>query len=139
MSEQITIEQLKANVGQPWLTLTYPIERGAVEKFADAVGDTNPRWRGERAECPPSLLLTIGFEKVISMLLSLPEAVLHGSTELECFEPVMAGDTITVSAKVSAMRERPPMTFLNLELEQHNQRGTLVARCKQLALLRSVA
>ena len=37
------------------------------------------------------------------------------------------------------MRERPPITFVNLELEQHNQRGTLVARCKQLALLRSVA
>jgi acyl dehydratase len=81
----------------------------------------------------------LGFEKVISMLLSLPEAVLHGSTELECFEPVKVGDVITVTARVAAVRERPPATFINLELEQHNQKGTLVARCRQLAILRSVA
>jgi acyl dehydratase len=139
MVQQLTIEELKANVGQPWLTLEYPIERGAIAKFAEAVGDENPRWRGKKPEAPPAMLLTIGFERVISMLLSLPEAVLHGSTELECFESVKAGDVITVSARVSTLRERAPITFVNLELEQHNQKGVLVARCKQLALLRSVA
>jgi hypothetical protein len=137
--QQLTIEELKKNVGQPWLTLEYPIERGAIAKFADAVGDESPRWRGKKPEAPPAMLLTIGFERVIAMLLSLPEAVLHGSTELECFEPVKAGDVITVTARVSALRERAPITFVNLELEQHNQKGVLVARCKQLALLRSVA
>jgi acyl dehydratase len=44
-----------------------------------------------------------------------------------------------VTAKISAVRERPPATFINLELEQHNQKGVLVARCKQLAILRSTA
>jgi len=139
MTQQLTVEDLKKNVGQPWLTLTYPIERGMVQRFVEAVGDENPRWQGKKPEVPPALLLTIGFERVISMLLSLPEAVLHGSTELECFQPVKVGDTITVTAKVTTLRERPPMTFINLELEQHNQKGVLVARCKQLALLRGVA
>jgi acyl dehydratase len=139
MTQRLTIEELKKLVGQPWLTLTYPIERGMVQHFVEAVGDHNPRWQGPKAEAPPALLLTIGFERVISMLLSLPEAVLHGSTELECFESVRVGDTITVTAKVSALRERPPMTFVNLELEQHNQKGVLVARCKQLAILRGKA
>lgn len=139
MTQQLTIEELKANIGQPWLTLEYQIERGAIQKFTEAVGDENPRYQGNKAEAPPAMLLTIGFERVISALLSLPEAVLHGSTELECFEPVVAGDIITVSARVSALRERAPITFVNLELEQHNQKGVLVARCKQLALLRSVA
>jgi hypothetical protein len=136
MTEQLTIEELKKLVGQPWLTLTYPIERGMVQRFIEAVGDKNLRWQGKKPEAPPALLLTIGFERVISMLLSLPEAVLHGSTELECFEPVKVGDIITVSARVSSIRERPPMTFVNLELEQHNQKDVLVARCKQLAILR---
>ena len=139
MTQQLTIEELKRNVGQPWLTLTYPIECGTVQHFVEAVGDENPRWQGKKPEAPPALLLTIGFERVISMLLSLPEAVLHGSTELECFEPVKVGDVITVSARVSALRERPPMTFINLELEQHNQKGVLVARCKQMAILRGKA
>jgi hypothetical protein len=137
--QQISIEELKNNVGDPWLILTYHIERGMVQHFVEAVGDSNPRWQGNKPEAPPSLLLTLGFERVISMLLSLPEAVLHGSTELECFEPVKAGDVVTVTARVSAVRERPPATFINLELEQHNQKGALVARCKQLAILRSVA
>jgi hypothetical protein len=136
---QITIEDLKKNVGQPWLTLTYPIECGMVRRFVEAVGDESPRWQGKKPEAPPALLLTIGFERVISMLLSLPEAVLHGSTELECFEPVKTGDTIIVTAKVSALRERPPVTFISLELEQHNQKGVLVARCKQMAILRGKA
>jgi hypothetical protein len=137
--KQISIEELKAKAGKSWLTLTYPIERGMVQRFVEAMGDSNPRWQGNKPETPPSLLLTLGFEKVISRLLSLPEAVLHGSTELECFEPVKVGDVITVTAKVSAVRERPPATFINLELEQHNQKGVLVARCKQLAVLRSTA
>jgi hypothetical protein len=139
MNQQLTIEDLKTNAGQPWLTLTYTIERGMVQRFIEAVGDENPRWQGKKPEAPPALLLTIGFERVISMLLSLPEAVLHGSTDLECFEPVRVGDTITITAKVASVRERLPMTFINLELEQHNQKGVLVARCKQLAILRGKA
>ena len=82
---------------------------------------------------------TVTFQQIGTPLLSLPEAVLHGSTELECFEPVKVGDVITVSARVSSVRERLPMTFINLELEQHNQKGVLVARCKQLAILRGKA
>ena len=139
MTQQLSIEELKGKVGQPWLTLTYPIERGLVQRFTQAVGDDNKRWQGKHAEAPPALLLTIGFERVISMLLELPEAVLHGSTEIECFAPVLVGDEISVSARISAVRERPPTTFINLELEQHNQKGVLVARCKQLALLRGKA
>lgn len=139
MTQQLTIEDLKKQAGHSWLTLTYPIERGLVQHFVEAVGDENPCWRGKKPEAPPALLLTIGFERVISMLLSLPEAVLHGSTELECFESVKVGDVITVSARVSSVRERPPMTFINLELEQYNQKGVMVARCKQLAILRGKA
>ncbi len=136
MALQLTIEDIKRQIGQPWLTLTYNIESGMVRRFVEAVGDENPHWIEKKPEAPPALLLTIGFERVISMLLGLPEAVLHGSTELECFESVKVGDVITVSARVSSLRERLPMTFINLELEQHNQKGMLVARCKQLAILR---
>jgi len=139
MTQALTIDELKNKVGQPWLTLAYAVEKGMVQRIVEAVGDENPRWQGTKAEAPPALLLTIGFERVISMLLSLPESVLHGSTELECFKPAKVGDIITVSAKVASVRERLPMTFVNLELEQHNQKGELIARCKQLAILRGQA
>ena len=74
MNQQLTIEDLKANAGQPWLTLTYTIEYGMVQRFIEAVGDENPRWQGKKPEAPPALLVTKGFERVISMLLRLPEA-----------------------------------------------------------------
>jgi hypothetical protein len=135
-TQRLTIGDLKQLAGQPWMTLSYPIEQGLIRRYVEAVGDDNPRWLAGNAEAPPALLLTIGFEHVISMLLSLPEAVLHGSTELECFEPVRVGDVVTVTARIAALRERPPLTFINLEMDQHNQKGTLVARCKQLAILR---
>jgi hypothetical protein len=139
MTEQLSIELLHQNIGQTWLTLSYPIERGMVQRFVEAVGDDNLRWQGKNPEAPPALLLTIGFERVVAMLLTLPEVVLHGSTEFECFKPVKVGDVITVIAKISSLRERPPITFINLELELYNQQGLLAARCKQLALLRSKA
>ncbi len=139
MIQQLKIDDLKGLVGQPWLTLTYPIEACLIRRFVEAVGDDTPILPGKKAEVPPALLLTIGFERVISMLLGLPEAVLHGSTELECFEPVRIGDLLTVTARVAALRERAPLTFINLELEQHNQKGVLIGRCKQLAILRGKA
>ena len=39
MTQQLTIEDLKKQAGLPWLTLTYPIERGMVQRFVEAIGD----------------------------------------------------------------------------------------------------
>jgi hypothetical protein len=140
MAEQLTLDDFKKMEGQPWLNVTYAIEPGMVQRFVEAVGDHSPRWRGQRPEAPPSLLLTLGFERAISALLGASGAVLHGSTELECYLPVRVGDTITVLAKIAAVRERQSeaggMAFITLDKEYHNQRQELVAHVKQLAILR---
>jgi acyl dehydratase len=62
--------------------------------------------------------------------------VLHGSTELECYQPVRPSDRITVKAKVAGIRERQgrrsgKMVFVTFEMTYINQRNKLVARCQQ--------
>ncbi len=140
MTEPLTIEDLKAKVGKPWLRLEYPIESVMVRKYLEAIGDCNPHWLGKSAEMPPSMIATLGFECAISALLGLSSAVLHGSTELEVFLPVIVGDTITVEASIAALREREmagnKMAFITLQKEYTNQRGEKVASCKQLAIVR---
>jgi hypothetical protein len=140
MNEILTIGDLKQKIGQPWLRMEYPIEGGMVRKYAEAVGDCNPRWQGAGAEMPPPMIATLGFECAISALLGLSSAVLHGSTDLEVFAPVNVGDTITVTAIIAAIRERQMsgtnMAFITLQKEYVNQRGEKVASCKQLAMVR---
>jgi len=140
MTETITLDDLKQKVGLPWLKLIYPIESMMVRKYAEAVGDCNPRWQGPDAEMPPTMLATLGFECAISTLLGLHSAVLHGSTDLEVFKPVRVGDTITVTAIIAAMRERQmpagTMAFITLQKDYTNQLGEAVASCKQLAIVR---
>jgi hypothetical protein len=135
MKQRITIEELKQRIGQIWLTLNYPMECGLLRRFAEAVGDDNRRWQ---TEVPPSLLFTIGLEQVCERLLALPKTVLHESGEIECFAQAKLGDNIAVVIEVEDVRERLPFTFISLEMEQHNQNSMLVARCKQLVVLRSI-
>ena len=136
MTKPLTLEDLKQKVGQPWLKLEYLIESGMVSRFVAAIGDCNPRWQGKKAEAPPTLLATLGFECAISALLGLSAVVLHGSTDLELFSPVRVGDTITVTASIAALRERQSMAFITLQKDYTNQRGEKVAACKQLAIVR---
>ena len=140
MTKPLTLEDLKQKVGQPWLKLEYLIESGMVSRFVAAIGDCNPRWQGKKAEAPPTLLATLGFECAISALLELSAVVLHGSTDLELFAPVRVGDTITVTASIAALRERQVpagnMAFITLQKDYTNQRGEKVAACKQLAIVR---
>ena len=59
------------------------------------------------------------------------DGLLHGSTELECFQPVRPGDEITVTAKIASIRERSQMAFVTFEISYTNQKRELVARCQQ--------
>jgi len=135
MMQHITIEYLRQKVGQTWLAFDYTIERELLLRFAEVLGDCSSRWQ---TEVPPSLLCTIGLSQVSECLTSLPQAVLHGSTEIECFSQVSVGDSLKVVIEVDAVRERPPFTFIKLKIAQHNQNGVPVACCKQLIALRSV-
>lgn len=107
-----------------------------VERFARAIGDPNPMWQDE---VPPTFVDTLGVEQMQQLVAWAPAATsLLGSTELECYQPVRVGDTITVTPKLSSVRERPgkmgKMSFVTVEITYENQRRELVARCRKMII-----
>ena len=135
------MEEKKIEAGAEWAPRVYEIERGMLQPFVQAIDDPNPRWQeGERdAIAPPTFAVTLGLEQMLQILAQAPAAtILHGSTELECYQPVRVGDTIMVRTKVSSVRERQgkmgKMSFVTFDITCENQRQELVARCRQMII-----
>ncbi len=137
MAQPVTLEELKSRVGVPWPPFVYDMEPGLVARYLRAVGDAEST---EQLQVPPALLPTLGFEQVISTMLEMKGIVLHGSTDLECFQPVVVGDTISVEVTITSIRERRSenrdLAFITLEKTYTNQHGRRIARCRQLAIFR---
>ena len=140
MAETLSgIEKIKGKVGVAWKPREYPIEGEMIRRFARAVGDENPLWKdGETA--PPTFTLSIGFEQFVDDLTKLApfNTVLMGNTEIESYQPIKRGDTITVVFKISHLRERKgqmgQMAFMTFDSTYKNQKQELVARCRQMVI-----
>jgi acyl dehydratase len=116
------------------------VEKGAVRRFAEAVGDPNPLWNDEAAArksrygglvAPPTFLRALRLERP-RLPFDLPFGrLLDGGSEWEYFEPVRVGDRITGMARVAEVWERAgrlgTMLFVILEYTYTNQLGELAA------------
>ena len=150
MPESVITDELTTKLGVEAPRVTIEIEKGMLHRLAEAVGDPNSLWQDEDFAgksryggivAPPTFILTIGFEQMQqqrTVLALMPyEGGLHGSTELECYQPVRPGDAITVITKIANIREREgsrmgKMVFVTLDITYKNQRQELVARCQQV-------
>ncbi len=140
------IEELKDKVGTEWQSRVYEIERGMIQRFAQAIADPNPLWQDEEYArqtrhggiiAPPTFIATLGLEQLQPLLTATAAgAILHGSTELEYYHPVRVGDVITVTTKIAGFRQRHgkmgTMTFVTFDITYENQRGELAGRCRQM-------
>ncbi len=126
----ILSDEFKNKTGVEWELGVYEIEKGMIQRFARAIDDPNPLWD---TMAPPIFIVTIGSEqfgeKVITPMFQ--DGLLHGSTELEFYQPVRPGDKITVTGKIASIRERSQMAFVTFEISYTNQRHELVAKCLQ--------
>ncbi len=140
-------DEFRGKIGVEWEAGAYEIEKGMIQKFARAVDDPNPLWQDEEYArqsryggiiAPPTFIVTIGGEqfgqKVVAPMFR--DGLLHGSTELECYQPVRPGDRITVTVKLTNIRERQgsrsgKMAFVTFDITYRNQKGELVAKCQQ--------
>lgn len=130
------IEELKDKVGTEWQSQVYEIEKGMIRRFAQAIADPNPLWQDE---APPTFIATLGLEQIQPLLnLTAGETALHGSTELECYQPVRVGDVITTTTKIADFRQRQgkmgTMTFITFDIMYVNQREKTVGRCHQMII-----
>ncbi|PPD58301.1 FAS1-like dehydratase domain-containing protein [Dehalogenimonas etheniformans] len=137
--ERIPILELKNKTGYELPILTFEIDRTLISRFTAAVGDGSPRWQ---TEAPPSLIPALGFDRVYELLASSDEvAVLHGATEVEFFQSVALGDTVTMKARIASARERvsggKTTVFVNVDASYSNQLNEPVAVCRQTAIVTS--
>ena len=145
MAENSAIsDEFKDKIGLELEVRVYEVEKGMIQRFAQAMDDPNPLWQNEKHAkqsryggiiAPPTFAMTIGGEQFGQQVITpmFRDGLLHGSTELECYQPVRPGDRITVTSKIANIRERPSskMAFVTFDITYRNQRQELVAKCQQ--------
>lgn len=125
-----------SHIGKVFPPFEAEVEKGAIVKFADAVGDPNPLFSDRKGdmEAPPSFGTTFrdpeGFFKTFRDLDIDLTKVLHGEEEYEYFAPIKPGDVLTCQTKVANVYEKSGksgnMAFVVMEMECKNPAGKLV-------------
>ncbi|MCH7626906.1 MAG: MaoC family dehydratase N-terminal domain-containing protein [Chloroflexi bacterium] len=138
--ESVITQEMRDVIGVESEAITYDVERGAIRKFAEAIGDDNPLYVDEEAArksryggviAPPTFMRSMSAGRSRATVQSPYPAALDGGSEWEYFEPVRPGDRISVTMKVSEMFEREGrlgnMLFIIRETSYVNQFGKTVA------------
>lgn len=130
----MAIEEL---IGKEIPPFTFPVERGKIKEFADAIGDDNPMYQGAAGEeilAPPTFTVTKAFwrQGTVGDLTGLdPRFRLHGEEEYEYFQPIRAGDVLTCRGRIANAYEKAgkrggKMIFVIFEFTYHNQKDEKV-------------
>ena len=144
MTEQSAIsEEIRQLIGKEFGPQVYDVDKSMIRKFAEAIGDPNPIYNDEAYArksghgallAPPTFVTALRLEEVSQKAMEakcpLPR-VLNGGNEIEYFQPIKAGDTISVTGKLANARETAggKMLLLFLEFTFKNQRNELAAKC----------
>lgn len=123
---------------------TVEVGKGAIQDFAEAIGDDNPIYHDEKYAkrshygaivAPPTFLvkLTIGLAEYYKW--DFGRVGIHGGEEYEYFKPIKAGDTVTCKTKIADIYEKEGrkgrMAFMILRSTLEDQHGEIVARIKR--------
>ena len=124
-------------IGRESETVLFEVERGAIQKFADAVQDQTPECvRGDLA--PPTFPTT--FRMTIPGLTFDLARVLHGSQEYRYERPLRAGDRVHCRVRVADVYQRKgrlgEMTFLILVMDGSDDSGNRIFSGTTTAILR---
>ncbi len=136
----LTEEMRQQALGSESEPRTMEVERGAIVKFAEAIGDDNPLYNDEVAArasrfggliAPPTFL-----RSAVSARPELPfdvpfDRVLDGGSDWEYFVPVRPGDRITAVSRIQDINERNGsiglMLISTIVVTYSNQYGQVVA------------
>ena len=148
-------DDLRNLIGVTLATIVFKVEEGAIQRYAQAIGDPNPLYndpdfasktRSGRLLAPPGFTgwpVKAGldmFELVESLVKAgAPSRLLDGGVEFEFFEPVGAGDVLTATTKIANMTERETKLgktiFTTLETAFVNQKGNVALRSRSTLIL----
>jgi acyl dehydratase len=137
-------------IGRESEPAVHEVEKGAIRRFAEALGDPNPVCVDEaaaRAAGFPTLVAPATFavaltsnERFRHSLDLGTRSILHSEQQFEYARPIAAGDRITVRSKVADVQERAgasgPMDVIVIEDEGRDDAGGLVFRTRATLILR---
>ena len=132
------VDRLRARIGVAVPLSEATVEAGHLMRFAEAIGDPNPRWT---SEAPPTFLVALA---PVSLHLAEAEEYgkgwLNGGNRFEYFEPANVGDRITATGRVADVYEKigssGSLLFIIFETDYVNQDGRTVARLRGTAIRR---
>ena len=142
MANKVVDEEARKQIGPTGEARVYEVERGAIRRFAEAIGDPNPLFNDEQAArktrfggmiAPPTFCRSLGspIPNVRLICLGAEFRGLDGGSDWEYFQPIRPGDRITVQSKLADLREAEgrlgPMVFIVIETSYTNQFGELCA------------
>lgn len=137
-------------IGRESEPVVHEVEKGAIRRFAESLGDPNPIYVDEAAAraagypslvAPPTFPVALTTNERFRHSLDLgTRSILHGEQQFEFARPVVAGDRITVKSRVADVQERAgasgPMDVIVLEDEGRDEKGELVFRTRAMLILR---
>lgn len=142
------MDTFRAFVGTASNPVRNEAEKGAIKKFADAIGDPNPLYRNEvharqsrygRLVAPPTFSRTFDYGE-ISELDFNKEGLIHGEQAFEYFHPILEGDVLYCSTKLVNVHEKQGklgnMVFLVYEQVAVNETGEMIIRATSTAIYR---
>ena len=111
----LTDEMRQQAIGQESPPTAVEVEKGAIIKFAQAIGDNNPVFNDEAAArntryggliAPPTLLRSVIGPRAEYPFEMPYDRMLDGGSEWEYLQPVRTGDRITVVSRITDIAER---------------------------------
>ncbi|MFF2809934.1 MaoC family dehydratase N-terminal domain-containing protein [Streptomyces sp. NPDC058000] len=118
----------------------YEVGREKIREFAEAIGDTNPAYTDTEAAkalghsdviAPPTFVFAITF-KAAGLVVADPQLgldysrVVHGDQKFAYRRPVRAGDRLTVTSTIEAIRSMAGNEVIDIRGEVHDEAGEQV-------------
>jgi acyl dehydratase len=140
MANKYVTDEVRKQIGMQSETRVVEVERGAIRRFAEAIGDPNPLFNDEAAArktrfggmiAPPTFCRSLG-AAIPEIKIGMGEfRGLDGGSEWEYFEPIRPGDRISVVSKIADIRESAgrlgAMVFITVETSYTNHYNQLCA------------
>ncbi len=138
MATTSVVDRLRARIGATAPPITATVEAGHLKRFAEAIGDPNPRWL---QEAPPTFLVALAPPSMHrAEAEEYGKGWLNGGNRFEYIEPVKVGDQITAAGRVADVYEKTgssgSLLFIIFETEYVNQHGRTVARLRGTGIRR---
>jgi acyl dehydratase len=137
-------------IGKTYDAIDYTVERDAVNRFVDAIGEQDPIYRDPEAAkaagfaeqvAPPTFITVIQImtsgQVVLDQALGLDYSrVVHGEQSYRYERPLVVGDHITATPRLSAIETRRSNEFLTIESDIRDASGELVLHARSTLISR---